>query len=99
MQKKNWDPVTERTKALAAAAEALEVVASLAPPIDASNQLALELDQQLAQELDQELPQNPVPDAPRDLPASGSRTCKRKRVAATVTGATRSSGRKRQRKR
>jgi len=51
MQKKNRDPVAERTKALAAAAKALEVVALLAPPIDASNQLALELDQQLAQEL------------------------------------------------
>jgi hypothetical protein len=76
MQKKNRDPVAERTKALAAASKALEVVASLAPPIDASDQLA--------QELDQELAQNPVPDAlqqleePRDLPASRSGTRKRK---------------------
>jgi hypothetical protein len=44
MQKKNRDPVAERAKALPAAAKALEVVASLAPPIHASNQLALELD-------------------------------------------------------
>jgi hypothetical protein len=88
MQKKNQDPVAECTKALAAAAKALEVVASLAPPINANNQLALELDQQLAQELGQELPQNPV---------SGAR--KRKRGLATATGvATRSNGRKRQRK-
>jgi hypothetical protein len=56
MQKKNQDPVAERTKAVAAAAAAMEVVASLAPLIDASNQIALEMDQQLAQELDPELP-------------------------------------------
>jgi hypothetical protein len=34
MHKPNWDAAAQRTKALAAAAKALEVVASLAPPHD-----------------------------------------------------------------
>lgn len=45
MKKPNRDPEAERTKALAAAAAAMEVVASLAPPLlDAGHQIALELD-------------------------------------------------------
>jgi hypothetical protein len=32
MHKPNWDATAQRTKALAIAAKALEVVASLAPP-------------------------------------------------------------------
>jgi hypothetical protein len=45
MKKPNQDLDVERTKALAAAAAAIEVVASLALPLlDASNQIALELD-------------------------------------------------------
>jgi hypothetical protein len=49
MQKPNRDSVAERTEALALAAKALEVVASLAPPVDElASQIAQEVDQQLA---------------------------------------------------
>jgi hypothetical protein len=52
MQKPNRDTTAERTKALAVAAKALEVVASLAPPIDkAAIQLAQELAQEVALEV------------------------------------------------
>jgi hypothetical protein len=44
MKKPNQDPDVECTKALAAAAAAIEVVVSLALPLlNASNQIALEL--------------------------------------------------------
>jgi hypothetical protein len=52
MQKPNWDITAERTKALAVAAKALEVVASLAPPI---GEVAIQLAQELAQEVAQEV--------------------------------------------
>lgn len=94
MKKPNRDPDVERTKALAAAAAAMEVVASLAPPpLDAGNQIALELDQQLAQELDPIVPQTATarsspaqesdPVVPQAAPTT-ARSSGNKRKAATA---------------
>jgi hypothetical protein len=50
MRKPNRDVTTERTKALALATKALEVVASFAPPLvdDVAAQLAQEFTQEVA---------------------------------------------------
>jgi hypothetical protein len=114
MQKPNRDITTERTKALALAAKALEVVASFAPPLadDAAVQLAQEFAQEVAQEV---APEAVLPNIVSGI-GSGSRlgnglgrelgTRKRKRTAKAVAMATvsapvrslRSSGGKRQKR-
>jgi hypothetical protein len=106
MHKPNRDAAAQRTKALAVAAKALEVVASLAPPRDKpANQLA----QELAQEVAQEVSPEPAPEVPIALGSGPGRelgTRKRKRTAKAVAAATlsaparslRSSGSKRQRR-
>jgi hypothetical protein len=102
MHKPNRDAAAQRTKALAVAAKALEVVASLAPPGDKPAN-------QLAQELAQEVSPEPVPEVAIALGSGLGRelgTQKRKRTAKAVVPATpsaparslRSSGRKRQRR-
>ena len=112
MHKPNRDAVAQRTKALAVAAKALEVVASLAPPRDEpADQLAQALAQEVAREVAQEVvPEVALEPAPEVAPevaiASGSGpgrelgTRKRKRTTKAVVPARslRSSRRKRQRR-
>jgi hypothetical protein len=59
MRKPNRDATAKRTKALAVAAKALEVVASLAPLID---EAAIQLAQELAQEVAPEVAQTVAPE-------------------------------------
>jgi hypothetical protein len=96
MRKPNRDVTTERTKALALAAKALEVVASFAPPLvdDAAAQLALEFALEVAQEAAQDAVQGVVLEAVLPNIGSGNGlgrelgTRKRKRTAKAVAMAT-----------